>query len=148
MRSLNADADAGSIEGYAVRSSAEQIPNWLSEHTLQEETGILCEAIKSLCGEVAILKSLRVDEDSRGQGVGGSLLDEAINESYADVILLVADTFEIQAEGFDLRSWYEGRDFEVVVETGAGPLMAWPPDMAQALRSALDHGPRGPGAGS
>lgn len=148
MRSLNADTEAGSIEGYSVPSSAEQIPNWLSEHTLREETGILCEAITSLCGEVAILKSLRVDEDSRGQGVGGGLLDEAINESYADVILLVADAFEIQAEEFDLRSWYEGRDFEVVVETRVGPLMAWPPEMAEALRSALAHVPRGPGVGS
>lgn len=81
------------------------------------------EEKQSSSESVGILKTLWVEEEERGSGVGTSLLDEFIDlavEREMDVIYLVADTLE--SNDFDLVSWYEEKGFERITN-GDCPLM-------------------------
>ena len=73
---------------------------------------------------VAVLKSMSVEEDIRGEGLGSQLLDDWIeeaSESGAEAVFLIADKSEDNK--FDLQKWYESRGFKKVVNTSSGPFM-------------------------
>jgi hypothetical protein len=71
------------------------------------------------------------------------LLDRFITEAkdeLAEAILLIADIGEVQNEGFNLTRWYERHDFVQVLKTGAGPLMVYPAEFGETLRTSLSVG--------
>ena len=75
---------------------------------------------------VAILDSMHVEEQYRGQGHGNDLLENFINEAAsfgAELIILTADAHQEQGEDFDLIKWYEGYGFKTILKTSSGPLM-------------------------
>ena len=76
--------------------------------------------IQSLEMPVAILKNIFVPVEQRGEGVGSQLMDYFIEEAdKARTIILIADSDQSQAEGFNLVKWYESYGFEVVGEDSA-----------------------------
>lgn len=138
-RSLDRDLlnGAAGIEGYVADAAAEQIMNWLTKERGEDVAQVLCPVLRDVCQTVAVIHNLWVDEEYRGHGYGSDLLDKAMEYAGADAILLVCDISATQNIGFFLREFYEGRDFEVVHDTGSWPLMVWPPSVAEALRTAL-----------
>lgn len=123
---IEISADGGDVGGYITPGSAEQVQNWL-----QNRHGIYDQNILARLQSIpilAFLNNINVEEDKRGQGVGNELLDVFLSRAtflHAAAIVLIADTAESQAEGFDLIKWYEGRGFETILDTDIGPLMVY-----------------------
>jgi GNAT superfamily N-acetyltransferase len=122
--SIEFDFDGGSVEGYTVDSSAEQLPNWLARYDIYDDQ--IVENIRSQYQTIAMLNNINVEEDSRGTGMGNDLLESFESEASshgAQIVLLIADVHESQSEGFDLTSWYERSGYQIMKETNSGPLM-------------------------
>lgn len=104
--------EEGSASGYVVKTEEEQVENWFIRHKI-DGTGFK----KAFEGKtLAFLNNMYVEEDERGSGVGTDLLSQFIDTaslSGADAIVLICDDDESQAEGFNLRDWYEDWEFEV-----------------------------------
>ena len=109
----------GSIEGYEVSTDREQLRNWLQKY----DKGELYETLSNKYDTIAIIKSIHVDDEHRGQGYGNELFEGFIGSTSARAVLLVADRYESQSEGFNLQKWYEGYGFKVISDTSSGPLM-------------------------
>lgn len=112
MHTIDISSDDGSIFGYVVGISEEQVQNWFLKHKLDPEqfTGINGAAT------LAFLDTMHVDEESRNEGNGSYLLGQFIaeaNEAGAERIVLMCDKAESQNEGFDLQRWYEDWEFEI-----------------------------------
>lgn len=123
-RDLTHQVDNGSIEGYEVSTGDENYQNWLVSEVGREKAKFFIDRIIARYTKVAVLKNLYVDEEHRGEGIGNDLMDTFIN-STDGIILLAADKYEDQAEGFDLVRWYEGWGFHIIDKDGSsGPLMA------------------------
>ena len=130
----------GSAEGYVVDSGSEKLRNYLEGSFAlgAAVVGPLLKVLADTCGQVAVLKTLRVDEGARGRGVGTVLMGAFFDRiDGAQALLLQADVHEGQAPGFDIRKFYEAYDCEQVLDTVTGPLMVYPPEIAQALREGL-----------
>ena len=130
----------GNAEGYVVDSSSEKLRNYLEGSFAlgAAVVGPLLKVLADTCGHVAVLKTLHVEEVARGQGVGTALMAEFFERiDGSQALLLQADVHEEQAPGFDLRKFYEAYDCEQVLDTVTGPLMVYPPEIAQALREGL-----------
>jgi N-acetylglutamate synthase-like GNAT family acetyltransferase len=139
MQLIELVGDFGSASGYVVESNREQVRNYLAKHT--EASILLADWLKEHCHHVAFLKSLTVEEMERGQGHGNELLEQFIAEAEdvgADAILLIADSGEVQAEGFDLTSWYESFEFVQVLATTGGPLMVYPREIGERLKASFE----------
>lgn len=139
MWHIDIEEDFGAVSGYVVGSHKVQVRNYLAEYTAENEFVAAWVAQHTTC--VALLKNLNVEELKRGKGLGNDLLDRFIAEAedeLADAILLIADSGEIQNEGFSLTQWYERHDFVQVLQTGAGPLMVYPSEVGIALRSSYE----------
>lgn len=123
---IEASVAEGRAEGYAVDSDAEQLVNWLRHRHGVTDPECVAD-LRTRFGRIAFLNNLNVDEASRGLGHGTRLLNdfiEAAGAVGAETVLLLADAFETQADGFDLVTWYRRHGFEVLRETGCGPVMA------------------------
>jgi GNAT superfamily N-acetyltransferase len=138
MRRLDQDLDDGSLEAYEVSISEEQVSNWITSQVADTKiANNLLVIVRDLCKSVAIAKSIFVEEKSRGQGIGGDLIQLLLNDSTSDVLFLVADQHESQDEGFILYKWYESVGFKRILHTSAGPLMAYPEAMADRILEKL-----------
>lgn len=105
---ISIDSDNGSIEGYKISSTAEQLNNWFSKRGFEAPT-------YNTPVTIAFLNSLYVDEDNRSNGEGTFLIDSFLSEcGECDYIFLECDTGE-QNE-FNLQKWYESFGFEVFME--------------------------------
>jgi GNAT superfamily N-acetyltransferase len=121
---VNLQEDEGTVEGYVVNSNAVQIVNWFSKHGIDNDA--LIAEIRAKYPRIAMLNNVNVYDEFKGQGYGNFLLGRFIDDvGYEDAkaILLIADTAESQAEGFDLVQWYAKNGFAVLHQTGGGPLM-------------------------
>lgn len=134
FQSIELELGDGTLSGYVVDAHAEQIGNYLSEHTDRYQ-----EIADQLAGDghqVALLRNMAVEHAERGKGVGNQLVSMFMSHAEdhgASAFLLIADTGEVQADGFDLVTWYESFGFTTVMDTSAGPLMAYPADVADDL---------------
>ena len=123
IRHIEFDFDDGSVQGYVVETSAEQVTNWLEKHGTNDSKVEL--KIKEF-DKVAFLNNINVDEEARGQGIGQDLLESFESEakaSGADIVVLISDVNESQVIGFDLTLWYKKNGFEILSNTTSGPLM-------------------------
>ncbi|HBT0444784.1 TPA: GNAT family N-acetyltransferase [Klebsiella pneumoniae] len=104
----------GSIEGYKVSSDREQIVNWFAKRFHQKP-----DLAKNI--NVAFLNNLYIDEDSRGEGKGTSLVSSFIEECFdCHFIFLECDNGEDNP--FSLSNWYESFGFEILYN-GENPIM-------------------------
>jgi GNAT superfamily N-acetyltransferase len=128
----------GSAEGYVVSSDAQNVKNFLEREVGCEVGAQIAGFLKGKTGNVAIFKSLHVDEKKRGKGIGSDLVGQFFDEAGdVDAVLLIADAHESQRKGFSLEAFYEGFDFESVIGTSAGPLMVYPTDLAEEVREFI-----------
>lgn len=117
--------EEGSASGYVVKTEEEQVENWFIRHKIDGTAFKKAFEGKTL----AFLNNMYVEEDERGNGVGTDLLSQFIDTaslSGADAIVLICDDDESQAEGFNLRDWYEDWEFEVsdlIEGNNASPVM-------------------------
>lgn len=114
----------GSAYGYVVDLTEDNFWNMLDDYKVEDDPEVLA-ALKPY-QSIAVLKNINVDEEARGKGYGNHLMGEFIDEASnrgAEIILLIADKAEAQAEGFNLVQWYEGFGFRILKQTVAGPLM-------------------------
>src|SRR5579863_5297651 len=124
VHEINLSNDFGSAEGYVADTDAEQLQNWLDRFNFQDEAFVA--DLRQKYDRFSVLNNINVYEDARGQGHGDELLGEFLEEAGsrgAGVCLLVADTAEEQAQGFNLVEWYERNDFEDLGEVVGGRLM-------------------------
>lgn len=138
---IRIDMEGGLVEGYAIeRANSDNLFNFL-EKNIGGEKGNMApvEILMALDigTTVAVVQSLHVDEECRGAGMGALLMQKFFEESNADSMVLLCDTHQEQSEGFSLEKFYEGFDFERVIETPSGPLMIYPPDVAEVAREKL-----------
>ena len=123
IKEVNVDEDYGSIEGYVVSTTEEQLENWLKYRHNIENNDIL-ENIRSEYSIIAMINNLNVNEDYRNQGYGNNLLGEFIDKCSdlnAEAIILISDTNE--ENSFDLTQWYERNGFNILLHSSSGPLM-------------------------
>lgn len=136
-RALELDHDHGSCSGYHCSPFVVNYQHFILGATHDEAfSQILIQFIKEqIFDEVTVIKNLHVDDGFRGQGVGGSLLDEAL--SHSEMALLVADGFEEQLPGFSLLKFYEDRGFVTIKTLNVGYLMMYPAELAEVFLSEL-----------
>jgi hypothetical protein len=120
----------GSAEGYCVDSDSVQLANWLEKHGFSDEK--IINEIRKNYKRIAIIENVNVySSDQRGKGNGTEIFNSIISQAcdeYASAILLVADLKEKQNDGFCIKKWYKGWDFEVIKENQSGALMIWDAD--------------------
>lgn len=105
---ISIESDNGSIEGYKISSTEEQIQVWFSKRGF--EAPVYNKPVT-----IAFLNALYVDEDERSNGEGTFLIESFLSEcGECDYIFLECDTGE-QNE-FNLQKWYESFGFEVFME--------------------------------
>ena len=117
---VDIDHEFGSASG-VIHNELENIMNWVEKERLDDAAK---NAIEQLKLPVVILKNINIDEESRSQGAGSSLMNRFMDEvTDASAIVLIADLGESQAEGFDLKKWYEDYGFETVGYSAEDPVM-------------------------
>lgn len=140
MRDLGRYVAGGSatIDAYAVDAHAEQLPNWMSSEGLPPKLRrLVLQAVNEMGGDILIIKGMAVEEDVRGLGHGGALLDAVLEESDAQAGFLIADLHESQVAGFDVVEFYQSRGFMPVARTDNGDMfMVWPEDFADRFQRA------------
>jgi ribosomal protein S18 acetylase RimI-like enzyme len=106
---IEVSEESYSIDGYVTDTGAEQVDNWLNyRHHIDDSQ--LVEMLQTNFTKIAFLNNINVEEDARGQGFGNEMMESFLDEASdygAEAVLLIADTAEDQAEGFDLVHWYE-----------------------------------------
>jgi len=123
VREIVVSTDFGTAEGYVASTTAEQLQNWLDRFNYTNEE--LVADIRQY-DYFAVLNNINVYDSARGQGHGNDLLYKFLDEAEsrgAKLCLLVADTAEEQAKGFNLIQWYENNDFEDIDMVAGGHLM-------------------------
>lgn len=132
--------DGGSIEGHvSTHGNTKNLFNYLQEQVGSADMTAL-EILMALDGAkepVAVVKFLSVEENSRGKGLGNQLMQDFFERSNASSMVLLCDAHQEQADGFLLERFYEGFDFERVIETPSGPLMIYPPEIAALAREKI-----------
>ena len=120
---IDDESGLGNVYG-VVHYNMQNVMNWAEKHRLDDAS---VENIIGLDLPIAILKNINVEEEARGQGVGGQLMDDfmsAVADEASSAMILIADMGEIQDEGFNLEEWYKGYDFETVGrDSGGNPVM-------------------------
>lgn len=121
IQPISQSNSGGSLEGYVVDTDQPQLKNYLESQGAPEQ---LINNIASKFGRISIIKNMYIDDDSRGQGLGSNLLNNAIDDSYdrgAEAILLIADVHE--SNEFSLVVWYKNYGFEIIGDAGGDPIM-------------------------
>lgn len=122
--SIDQQDEHGSLDGYVVDTSLPQLRNYLTGQGAEEA---VVDRIASSYDRVGILRNLWVDEEHRGQGIGGFLMNAAIDAAFAhgaEAIILVSDSQEDNAQlGKSLDDWYRGWGFETIGHAGNDPVM-------------------------
>lgn len=120
---IDDDSGLGNVFG-VIHDNLQNIMNWAQKEGIDEAS---MKAISALELPVAILKNINVEEEARGQGVGGQLMEEfmsAAADQGAFTVVLIADLGQTQGSGFDLEKWYEDYGFETVGhDGGSNPVM-------------------------
>lgn len=119
----NDNPEEGSIFGY-ISDNDINFFNFLEKNDYYEEDFDSLEKYKN-CTK-AYICNLYVDEEYRGNGNGGHLMDEILEQmfySLPDVkfVFLVCDN--IESNNFSLQKWYESYGFEVIADKFKCPLM-------------------------
>lgn len=138
MKVIDISNDGGALDGYIVDASEANLENYLAEHTNVGKAIML--HLRQRVDRVALLKNIRVDDEMRGQGFGGMLVEQFCQEAEAGgatAYLLICDEIEEQAGDFDLKTWYESYGFCSVFGTSQGPLMVQPESLRDSLAEFL-----------
>lgn len=118
----NDNPDEGSIYGYLSDNDV-QFLNFLEKNDYYEEDFDSLEKYKN-CTK-AYICNLYVEEEYRGNGNGGYLMDEILEQMYyttdAKFVFLVCDN--IESNDFSLQKWYESYGFKVIADKFNCPLM-------------------------
>lgn len=132
MKTICLELPEGSLDGYVANASEVFIGNYLESQKI-DASRVMPILIES--GErTALLKTLYVIDEYRGEGIGASLMGYFIDAaSDCTSMMLICDQHETQAEGFDLAEWYESLGFICAFETSSGPLMVYPKELALRL---------------
>lgn len=133
------DGFEGNSEAYVCSTNKENLLNWLSNEVNNSEK--IYAIIKELVGEILIIKNINVDEEFQGQGNGGQILCDLINDSFASGAILLCDIGESQKEGFILEKFYESNDFKTILKTNDYPLMIYPSELADKIIQKLSLEP-------
>lgn len=136
MKQIDLSLDGGSLFGYLVAAGQPNIRNYLAQHT--DLADAVAERLRANGGLVALLRNMSVVEEERGNGIGTQLVSEFMAEADragASSYMLICDTQESQAPGFDLQAWYESFGFVAAMDTGEGPLMVIPEHLADGMAS-------------
>ncbi len=124
MVEISLEIHEGRLHGCVVDAAEPTILNYLEQYC--DEAEMVAEVLGQLGELVALLYTLQIPEEWRGQGIGTELVTEFMAQAAnkgATSYLLISDANEAMALGFDLTSWYRGFGFESCMETTAGPLM-------------------------
>ncbi|WP_323946725.1 GNAT family N-acetyltransferase [Aeromonas hydrophila] len=140
------DAD---ISGYITDPNTEiNSLNFLLKNTNEHDfSNIVFSAMKKFCSnKCLVISNINVADEYQGQGIGKTILIDAISSSDSDVCILFCDKEQSQRDGFDLTTFYKRNGFSEV-ENGTG-LMVYPIAFyeslieeiaAQCLKSKLER---------
>lgn len=129
------DGFEGNCEAYLIDTKKENLLNWLNKEVGESEN--LYKIISSLIDDILIIKNINVEEEFQGQGNGGSILCDLINDSYANGAILLCDIGESQKEGFILEKFYEENNFKTITRNNDYPLMVYPTELAEKIIEQL-----------
>ena len=113
----------GAVEGLMCEPSEHhRVANYLEEQGYAD----IWERVAGQHNRIAVLKNVWIEEDSKGLGLGGELVEwfmmEAENRRM-EAVYLVADT--LTDNSFNLIQWYESRGFVNITDKTECPLMKW-----------------------
>lgn len=106
------DGGSGAEVWVAEEQSEDVTPDQRLESGISRGSGVLGYAVLWIVGDQAELANLAVRPDARGQGVGGSLLDQVLQRCrQASVTALY---LEVRHSNEVARRLYEGRGFRTI----------------------------------
>lgn len=127
------EEEGGEVFGYNVDFKSDNYKNFIASNVVDKD--VLNKIIDFINFKefynIVIIKNLNVDAEFRGNGIGKTLLENAIEE--AEIVFLISDKYESQVKGFILDKFYENQDFLKITETGTGNLMCYPSELAVDL---------------
>lgn len=135
INEIEVQTENGTAFGYVIDKTEPNIKNYLDEHT--EHASAIFRLLSTRFNSIALLRNMYVEEDCRGQGEGSDLVSQFLEEAYldgADIVMLISDAGEDQADGFDLVTFYEGLDMFSSIETSSGMLMFDCEETAQSVK--------------
>lgn len=117
------EENCATVFGYVCDVSDEYWRNYIQMHLEEKTANLYIEKIASLpINKVSVLRNMHVDADERNRGYGNNMLTWFLEESaHSKVVLLFADTLE--TNDFDIVSWYQKFDFEILHKSNSGTLM-------------------------
>lgn len=92
MRTIEISREGGSLSGYAVDATEQNIGNYLEQHSNLAE--MVSHRLRAYGDRVALLRNMSVDDDQRGKGIGTQLISEFMEEADdagATVYMLICD---------------------------------------------------------
>ena len=120
--SISKSVDGGELTGYVTGPKEPQLRNYLQSQGVDEN---LINYLYNKYLSIAIIRNMYVDENSRGQGIGSDLVNDALNDavlSGAEAALLVAGRHE--GNLYDLSKWYQDNfNFQVIGDAGGDPIL-------------------------
>jgi GNAT superfamily N-acetyltransferase len=131
------DGFNGNVDAYHIETKEENLKNWLEAEV--NDNGDLYKIIKKLTKDILIIKNINVDEEFQGQGFGGEILCNVINDSYTSSAILLCDIGESQKDGFILEEFYKENGFETILNRDGYPLMVFPQELALEIKSAIEN---------
>jgi GNAT superfamily N-acetyltransferase len=131
------DGFNGNVDAYHIETKEENLKNWLEAEV--NDNGDLYKIIKKLTKDILIIKNINVDEEFQGQGFGGEILCNVINDSYTSSAILLCDIGESQRDGFLLEEFYKENGFETILKRDDYPLMVFPQELALEIKSAIEN---------
>lgn len=130
------DGFNGNCEAYLIESSKSNLLNWLKKEVFDADR--IYSVLKELTTDILIIKNINVEEEFQGQGNGGQILCDLLNNSFADAAILVCDIAESQKEGFVLEKFYEENNFKTILMNNDYPLMIYPIELAEIIIEKLN----------
>ncbi|MFQ2235035.1 hypothetical protein ACK32R_04890 [Aeromonas dhakensis] len=125
------DAD---ISGYITDPNTEiNCLNFLLRNTNEHDfSNTVFNALKKFgSSKCLVISNINVADEHQGQGIGKTILINAISSSDSDVCVLFCDKEQSQRDGFDLTTFYKANGFSEV-ENGSG-LMVYPMAFYESL---------------
>lgn len=126
------------MNGFISDATEPNVGEYLKRHTNLSDSILM--HLRQRGERVALLKNIKVQQGTRGQGCGSDLLDkfcQAAEMGGATAYMLIYDEDEVQAPGFDLVGWYNALGFSTVFTTSQGPLMVIPDSLPDSLADFL-----------
>lgn len=135
---IDIENEYGNLQGYSVSAKDENYKEFLKKELSNEKISkkIIEYIEKNIEGQINIIRNINVDEEHRGNGIGQSMLQEALFN--CEIAILISDKYEQQLNGLKLDDFYSKNNFGKTFDAYSGSLMIFPKQTALEIKNELN----------